>query len=118
MQWRARTAAGAKWTQIFALTNADGSVVDLTGLAWEFAIRPSPTDVAATPLIKVTTTPGAQGQIVVDIPTGTVTVTLTPAATVLLGRGSRAHALWSNPGTSSAICWAEGAFDSAPVAAA
>lgn len=118
MQWKARTAAGAQWVQVFKLTNADGSIVDLTGLTWEFVIRPAVTDAAPTPLVKVTTTGTSQGQIVIDIPTGTITVTLTPSATALLGRDSRAHALWSNPGTTTAVCWVEGSFDSALVAAA
>lgn len=102
--------------QTFTFKN-DGNLLDLTGLTWEFVIRPTVTDTAATPLVKVTTTVTAQGQIVVDLPTATVTVTLNPAATTLLGRGARPHALWSNPGTTTEVCWLAGNFNSQLVAA-
>lgn len=104
------TAAGSQWAQTFQFTG-----VDITGLAWEFVIRPSVTDTAQPPLIKVTTTVGAQGQITVDTGAGTVQVVLTPAATVLLGKGARPYALWSNPGTTSATSWCEGIFNSSLV---
>lgn len=110
-------AAGSQWVQTFTLTNA-GAPVDLTGLAWEFVIRPTVADATVPALIQVTTTPSAQGSIAVVPATGTVTVTLTPAATLLLGRGARPHALWSNPGTATATCWVEGAFNTQLVAAA
>lgn len=110
------TAAGSQWAQTFTLTDANGTALDLTGLAWEFVIRPNVTDTTVPPLVKVTTTPGAQGQIDVTPLTGTVTVTLTPAATTLLNQGSRPHTLWSNPGTTTATVWAEGRFNSALVA--
>lgn len=116
MQWNTSSAAGSQWAQTFKLTNADGSIVNLTGLTWEFVIRPSTSDAAVTPLVKVTTTVTAQGQIVVDTVAATVTVTLTPAATTAVGQKSLPHALWSNPGTTSATCWLEGRFNNTLVA--
>jgi hypothetical protein len=106
------TAAGSQWAQTFQFTG-----VDITGLAWEFVIRPTVTDAAATPLVKVTTTVNAQGQITVDTVAKTAQVVLTPAATVLLGKGARPYALWSNPGTTSATTWCEGVFNSVLVPA-
>jgi hypothetical protein len=117
MQWNTSTAAGSQWVQTFTLKNGDGSLVNLTGLTWEFVIRPTVTDLAVTPLVKVTTTATSQGQIVVDTVAATVTVTLTPAATALLGKGARPFALWANPGTTTAVCWLEGTFNSSLVAA-
>lgn len=111
------SAAGSTWRQTFTITDENGPV-DLTGLAWEFVIRPNTTDATVPALVTVTTTVSTQGQIDVVPLTGTVTVTLTPAATTLLGQGSRPHALWSNPGTTSAVCWAEGRFNTQLVAAA
>lgn len=116
MQWNTATAAGSQWAQTFTLTDANETALDLTGLAWEFVIRPNVTDATVPPLVSVTTTPGAQGQIDVTPLTGTVTITLTPAATALLNQGSRPHALWSNPGTTTATVWVEGRFNSALVA--
>jgi hypothetical protein len=110
------TAAGSQWRQTFTLTNADGSPIDLTGMAWEFVVRPNVTDATVPALVSVTTTGTAQGQIDVTPLAGTVTVTLTPAATTLLGNGSRPHALWSNPDTDTQTVWAEGRFNTQLVA--
>lgn len=106
------TAAGSQWAQTFQFAG-----VDLTGLAWEFVIRPNATDAAQPPLVKVTTTVTAQGQITVDLTAKSVQVVLTPAATSLLGKGARAYALWSNPGTTTATTWCEGIFNSSLVPA-
>ncbi|MEU8968155.1 hypothetical protein AB0D11_02570 [Streptomyces monashensis] len=100
------TAAGSQWAQTFQFTG-----VDLTGLSWEFVIRPNVNDTAQPPLVKVTTTVSAQGQITVNTTTGTVQVVLTPAATSLLGMGARPYALWSNPGTTTATTWCDGTFN-------
>lgn len=109
-------AAGSLWRQTFTLTNADGSPIDLTGMAWEFVIRPDSTDATIPALVQVTTTSSTQGQITVTALQGMVTVTLTPAATSLLGHGARPYALWSNPGTDSATAWAAGTFSTQLVA--
>jgi hypothetical protein len=101
------TAAGSQWAQTFQFTG-----VDITGLSWEFVIRPHATDTTVPPLVKVTTTASAQGQIVVNTVAGTVQVVLTPAATTLLKKGARPYALWSNPATTSATTWCEGMFNS------
>lgn len=107
------TAAGSSWAQTFQMTG-----VDISGLDWEFVIRPTVTDSAQPPLVKVTTTVSAQGQITVDVGASTVQVVLTPAATTLLGRGARPYALWSQPGTSQAVAWVDGSFNTQLVAAA
>jgi hypothetical protein len=106
------TAAGSQWAQTFQFTG-----VDITGLAWEFVIRPTVTDIAQPALIEVTTTATAQGQITVDTAAGTVQVVLTPAATSVLLKGARPYTLWSNPGTTSATAWCEGVFNSTLVSA-
>jgi hypothetical protein len=112
------TAAGSLWRQTFTLTDSNGAAIDLTGLAWEFVIRPNVTDATVPALVSVTTTATAQGQIDVTPLTGTVTVTLSPVATTTLGAGSRPHALWSNPGTGTATVWVEGRFNTQLVAGA
>ncbi|MCW7941680.1 hypothetical protein AAW14_06455 [Streptomyces hygroscopicus] len=106
------TSAGSQWAQTFQFTG-----VDITGLAWEFVIRPTVTDTAQPPLVKVTPTVTAQGQITVDTAAKTVQVILTPAATSLLGKGSRPYALWSNPGAASATPWCAGTFNTTQVPA-
>lgn len=106
------TAAGSAWTQTFSMPT-----VDITGLTWEFVIRPTVTDATVPPLVKVTTTVSGQGQITVDTVARTVQVVLTPAATTLLGKGARPYALWSNPGTTTATTWCEGVFNTSLVPA-
>jgi len=104
--------AGSQWAQTFQITGAD-----ITGLAWEFVIRPNVTDTTQPPLVKVTTTVSSQGLITANPATGAVQVVLTPAATAILGRGARPYALWSNPGTASATAWCEGVFNTQQIAA-
>ena len=78
---------------------------------WEYVVRPTPTD-TSTPLIKVTTTPNAQGSLTVTT-TATlaqVQLSLTPAATASLAPGEYSQTLWSDVGTTSAFTWLTGAF--------
>lgn len=110
------TAAGSQWQQTFTLTDNTGAAINLTGLVWEFVVRPNVEDATTPALVQVTTTSSGQGQITVTPLTGVVTVTLTPGATATLGVGSRPYALWSNPGTSTATCWVEGTFNTQRVA--
>lgn len=117
-QWNTTTPAGSQWAQAFQLQNDDGTPVDITGWTWEFVIRPTVVDTASPALVQVTTTVTAQGYITVNISTATVIVVLAPAATALLGKGARPYALWSQPGTTQATAWVEGAFNTQLVAAA
>jgi hypothetical protein len=117
-QWNAFTPAGSQWIQAFTLQNDDGTPVNIAGWTWEFVIRPNTTDTASPALVQVTTTSSAQGYITVDTVTGTVTVVLNPAATALLSKGARPYTLWSNPGTTTALAWVDGTFNSQLVAAA
>lgn len=105
--------AGSEWAQTFRMQG-----VDISGLDWEFVIRPTVVDRSDPPLVRVTPTVGVQGQITVDTGTDTVQVVLTSAATTALGRGPNRYALWSNPGTASQTCWCEGVFTALSVSAA
>lgn len=115
LQWNTDAAAGSLWQRQFTFyVNGDGGpLIDLTGLTWEFVIRPDVTDTTSPALISVTTTPSAQGSITVDLPRSTLTVTLTPAATALLKKGAYPLALWSAPAdTSTRTLWVSGMFNS------
>jgi len=115
-QWNASSPAGSQWSQAFTLQNDDGTPVNVTGWTWEFVIRPTVADMTSPALVQVTTTVNAQGYITVDTVTATVMVVLNPAATTLLGKGARPYALWSQPGTSLALAWVEGVFNSQLIA--
>lgn len=115
-QWNTTTPAGSQWAQAFQFHNDDGTPVNVSGWTWEFVIRPAVTDIASPALVQVTTTVSAQGYITVDTTTATVMVVLNPAATSLLGKGARPYTLWSNSGTTQALPWVEGVFNSRPIA--
>lgn len=91
---------------------------DITGLSWEYAVRADVTD-TGTPLISLTTTLSAAGQLQITSTANLsrVLINLLPAATATLLVGpppveqrTLHHALWSNPGTTSAQCWFAGRF--------
>lgn len=108
--WDTAVAAGSQWIQTFTFPSTD-----ITGLAWEFVVRTNVDD-TGTPLIRVTQTVGAQGQIVVDTVASTVQVIVTASATASLGKGVYAHALWSDYGTDTATDWIAGIFATVAVA--
>lgn len=112
MQVNFAAAAGSTWAQTFQMPSTD-----ITGLTWEFVIRPNANDTTQPALVAVTTTVSAQGYITVDVAGRTVQVVLTAAATRLLGRGARAYTLWANPDTGQDVAWAEGVFNTQLVAA-
>jgi hypothetical protein len=111
--------AGFVWSETFTLTQSPGGPpVDLTGLVVELVIRPSVEDTTSPALVQVSSSgSNPQGSIAVTAPTsGIVTVSLTPAATGLLGEGARPYTLCTNPGTSAAAAWVTGVFFSRLVA--
>lgn len=114
-RWDTMVLAGSVMNNAFALTNDDGTPYNVSGLTWEFVVHADPED--GTPLISVSTTPNAQGSLTVTTsPTSQVSLSLLHAATAALPPGVYSHALWSNPGLSSALCWTQGQFTIKPVA--
>lgn len=106
--------AGFVWTQTYTLTQTpNGPPINLTGLVFELVIRPSLTDTTSPALVQVSSAASnAQGSVTVTPLSGIVTVSLTPAATSLLGQGERFYTLCSNAGTTTAALWVEGVFTS------
>lgn len=105
--------ADSIWSETYTLTQSKGGPpIDLTGVPFRFVIRPSVTDATSPALVHVDSTGAtSQGSITITPLTGTVYVQLTPAATLLLGRGTYAYALWANP-TDPALrnCWLKDTF--------
>jgi hypothetical protein len=66
------------------LTGAPVAPVDLSGCTANFDIALDPSH---TPLIQISTTPNAQGSVVLGGTTGTIVINLTAAATLLLPAG-------------------------------
>lgn len=114
-QWDAVVPAGSVMANAFTLTNDDGTPYSIGGLTWEYVVHADPAD--ATPVISVTTTPNAQGSLTVTTsPTSQIALSLLHAATAVLPPAAYRHALWSNPGLPSALCWMQGSLTVARVA--
>lgn len=77
---------GADFTEQFVWsTGAPASAVNLTGCTATLAIRQLPTDGSA--VVSISTTPNAQGSIVLGGVAGTILVNITRVATALLAAG-------------------------------
>jgi hypothetical protein len=94
-----------EWLFTFTVPST-GAPFPIVVSPWTYVCRTTATDTGPA-LIEVTTTLGAEGQVVV---TSTASVSsaqlnLTPAATVSLAPGNYFHSLWMQPSTSSAYTW-------------
>ena len=98
---------GSQWQQSYTLQNSDGTPFNTSGKIFSFVVRNDPTETGTvTPAIRVTTTPGAQGQVTVI--GSTVTVTLLPSATAGLTQKTYSYSLWMDQGLSDATAWVTG----------
>lgn len=105
----AYATSGSQWTYTYTLTDSSGNPLNLTGLTFEFVVRPTVTNVVEPALISVSSAASSsQGSITITPLSGLVTVILTPAATSLLADGNYPYGLWSAPGTSTATIWYDG----------
>lgn len=116
-QFNAQAVAGSVWDTNYQLQNDDGTPMSITGKSFEFVIRQAVTD-TGSPLVSVNSGgPTSMGSITVDTAASSVLVSLTPAATTLLGQGARPYALWMDPGLTTATDLVIGTFNSALAAA-
>lgn len=86
-----------------------GTLFPISGFTWEYVVRDTGTS-SGSPLISVTPSANSQGVLTVTTAASTVQLTLYPAATQSLAAGQYAHALWMNPGLTSAYTWLSGAL--------
>lgn len=108
--WSTDIGTGTTLLRAFQFWSDEALTVpyDISGLTWEYTVHAAATD--AVPLFTVTQTPGAAGVLTVTTsPTlAQVALTLNPAATTGRAPAQFAHALWSNPATTTAMCWMQG----------
>lgn len=108
--WTLELAAGSQLQAAFTFTtDAPGGTTPypISGSTWEYIVRPTATSLSTT--FSVTTTPSASGSITTTA-TDTLSqilLTVAPAATASLS-GVYSHALWQDPATTEAFCWASG----------
>ena len=112
-------AAGSQWVQTYALTNDDGTPMDLAGATFELVIRPNASNASEPAMVAVNSTAAtAQGYMTVDLDASTVQVVLSPTATALLGQSASAYALWLDQGQADATALVVGTAFSTLIAAA
>ena len=101
-----------QWLFQFTTVNAiTGQSVPypIAGANWEYVVRATPAS-GGTALISFGTAATSQGVLVVtaSADVSSVQLNLFPAATQNLAADTYAAALWSNPGSGSAVSWASG----------
>ncbi|MFE9844687.1 hypothetical protein [Streptomyces goshikiensis] len=115
---RIALVAGSQWAQTFQFFNDDGTRMNIAGKTFAFTVRVSASDASPVPLVGVTATATAQGYVSIDVDASTVQVVLSPSATLALGTGCWAFALWTDPDLPDETCFLEGPLFSRRVAAA
>jgi hypothetical protein len=97
-----------EWLFTFTVPST-GAPFPIVVAPWTYVVRTNATDTGPA-LIEITTTLGAEGQVVVTstASVSSAQINLTPAATVSLGPGNYSHALWMDQGTSAAYTWFTG----------
>jgi len=114
--WNWQIPVGAESGANFQIQNPDGTPYPISGATWEYVVRAAGTS-AGTPVISVTTTANTEGALTVTTsPVSNVALTLYPAATATLSPGSYSHALWMNPGATTAMLWVTGTLTVTAVA--
>lgn len=105
--WTLRMDAGSEQQWLFTFTTgAPGGTTPwpISGATWEYVARTSATDLTVPPLIKITASPSSAGLLTVTASdtVSSVQLDMYPAATVSLAPGQFWHAMWINPGTTTA----------------
>jgi hypothetical protein len=112
LSWTLRMPAGTlqQWAFTFTIPEpATSPPYPLGGSFFEWVVRDTATG-AGTPVIDITQSAAAAGQITVtSTPVlSQVLLTIYPAATVTLAPGTYDQSLWMNPGTTGAYSWVSG----------
>jgi hypothetical protein len=111
--WNLRMPAGSlqQWTFEMTTTAPGGNTpYPISGSTWEYVARTTATDLTVPPLIEITTTVSSAGILTVTATSALSSVLLNmyPAATASLTPATYWHALYANPGSSSAFAWMTG----------
>jgi len=112
-------AVGSQFTQTYILQNEDGTLLNLTGKIFEFAIRTDTIQTSATaPAVSVNSTSStASGTITVNLIAATVSVVVTATAMATLSQKQYYYTLWMDEGLSDATAMVSGTVFAVNVAA-
>lgn len=105
-------AVGGQFSNVYTITNDDGSLMNLVGKTFEFAIRADPSQATSVPpLISVnSTTSTSSGTITVNTSTSQVTVTITATAMAALSQTQYYYTLWMDPTLADATALVSGSL--------
>lgn len=103
-------AVGSQLNQTYQFTNADGTLMNITGKVFEFNIRNDPSEAkTVTPVATVTSTASTSaGTITVNTATSTVLVSVSALAMANLTQKSYVYTLWMDQNLSDATAMVSG----------
>jgi hypothetical protein len=106
--WTLEMPIGSLQEYLFTFTYpSTGALFPISGATWQYVAQ----NTAGSQVISVTPSANSQGVLTVGTTASTVQLNLYPAATQSLAAGSYSHALWMNPGSSSAaFTWFNGSI--------
>jgi hypothetical protein len=110
LNWDLKLPRGGQQSVRFALKQANGiTPFPVNARTFEYVVRPDANG-TGTPLVSITSALTAQGQLVIDTVSSIITMNLLAVATSGLTTGNYYHALWMDPGQSTAFNWFAGKF--------
>lgn len=106
--FNAVAAIDSQWSQVYVITNDDGSLATITNKTFELVVRDGTTG-AVTFSVNNTASTSA-GNIVVTSSAASLQVILTPTATSLLREWGSNYTLWMDPNLNDATALVAGVF--------
>lgn len=99
---------GSQWSQVYVVTNDDGSNANLTNKTFELIVRDRNTEAAIFSVNNTAST--SAGNVTVTTSAASLQVIVNPAATALLTEVGGDYTLWMDPGLNDATALVAGVF--------
>lgn len=102
------SAIDSQWSQVYIITNDDGSLANIANKTFELIVRDRNTGVTVFSVNNTAST--SAGNIVVTTSSSSIQVIVTPGATALLTEWGRNYTLWMDPNLGDATALVSGIF--------
>lgn len=106
--FNAVAAIDSQWSQVYVITNDNGSLANIATKTFELVVRDSRTGITVFSVNSTAST--SAGNIVVTTSASSIQVILNPAATFLLHEYGSNYTLWMDPNLSDATALVAGIF--------
>jgi len=106
--FNAIAAIDSQWSQVYIITNDDGSLANITNKTFELVVRDTNTGLVAFSVNNTAST--SAGNIAVTSSAASLQVILTPTATSLLHEYGSNYTLWMDPTLNDATALVAGIF--------